>query len=232
MAVRLEARTAGRFNRHGQRPFPRLLESTNAGRCRPDARGRHVPAVSSAVTTVASDRAGPRAAAWRPHSVGPNLSLETSASRRKGSVWDLLAHVDCLGMLSEVVEAGESSAAVTLERSFARVFATLKSQFSTDIMLRQPSPFVHMHVPNVTSQVLAPGEAQLTRRELGAEESLSLLLLRRPLRLARGTFVIGPVLFPSSAFFCFCIGHVYILRLSRCLRCSRALRPGDVRGLG
>ena len=45
-------------------------------------------------------------------------------------------------------------------------------------------------LPDMAGQVLAPSEAELTGRELCAEEPLTLLFLRRPLRLARHTFVV------------------------------------------
>jgi hypothetical protein len=61
--------------------------------------------------------------------------------------------MDRLRMLSEIVESGKSPRAVTLEGTLAGV------------------------LPNVASQMFAPGEAQVTRREVGAEEALAFLLL-------------------------------------------------------
>lgn len=44
--------------------------------------------------------------------------------------------------------------------------------------------------PYVPGQMLAPREAQLAGRELGAKEALTLFLLRRSLRVARHTVVV------------------------------------------
>lgn len=59
-----------------------------------------------------------------------------------------------LGMLAEVVESGKSARAVALEGTFTSMFS------------------------NMTSQMFAPGEAQIARRERGAEEPLTFLLFR------------------------------------------------------
>jgi hypothetical protein len=61
-----------------------------------------------------------------------------------------------LGMLSKVVQAGKTSRAMTLERPLTSV------------------------LPNMPGQMFAPREAQVARRKICAEESLSFLLLRRP----------------------------------------------------
>lgn len=61
--------------------------------------------------------------------------------------------MDGLSVLSKVVEAGEASATVTLERSLARV------------------------LPNMSCQVLTPSETEVAGRIAGAEESLTGLLL-------------------------------------------------------
>ena len=46
-------------------------------------------------------------------------------------------------------------------------------------------------LPNMTRKMLTPREAQLTRRKVGTEESLTLLLLRRPPRVGVVAVVVG-----------------------------------------
>lgn len=64
---------------------------------------------------------------------------------------------------------------------------------------------------DVSCQVLAAGEAELTRRELGAEETLSFLLLGGPLRLACHAFIVRTIFLSLVIVFSF--PHVNILRL-------------------
>lgn len=89
------------------------------------------------------------------HAVGPDLALDAGDRGGEGVSGDLLVDVHGLGVLAEVVEAGEAAGAVALKGPFAGVFS------------------------DMASQVLAPGEAQIARGEVCAEEALALFLLGR-----------------------------------------------------
>jgi hypothetical protein len=65
----------------------------------------------------------PRAVAWWPDAISPNLSLEARACGGQGLCWYVLVDVHRLGMLAQVVEARESPRAVALEGPFAGVLA-------------------------------------------------------------------------------------------------------------
>jgi hypothetical protein len=61
------------------------------------------------------------AVSWRSYAVGPYLALEPRAGRGERFGRDVFVDVDGLSVLSEVVQARESSRAVALEGSFASV---------------------------------------------------------------------------------------------------------------
>jgi hypothetical protein len=121
-------------------------------------------------TVRAADGTGSRTPG-RSDSVGANLPLEAGARRSKRIGGDLLVDMNRLSMLAKVVQARESSVAVTLER---------------------PLPGM---LPNMTSKVLTSGEAQITGRVPGAEESLALLLSRRRFLVSIFGIVIRAVAF-------------------------------------
>lgn len=54
--------------------------------------------------------------------VGPNLPPESHAGCREGVDGDVLIYVDCLSMLTQVIEPRESSRAVAGKWAFASVF--------------------------------------------------------------------------------------------------------------
>lgn len=131
--------------------------------------------MSSAVTPLTADGRRTRPAGWRPYPVGTDLPLKSGAGGSERVARDVFVQVHRLGVLAEVVQAGESARAVTLERSFSRVLA------------------------DVSGQVLTPGKAELAGREIRAEETLSLLFLGPPLRFTRDALVVRPFLFRARA---------------------------------
>lgn len=56
------------------------------------------------------------------HSVCPDLPLKPCPGRGERVTWNLFVDVHGLGMLPEVVEAGEAATAVALKRPFTSVF--------------------------------------------------------------------------------------------------------------
>ena len=121
-------------------------------RRRGDAGGREVPAVTSTVCPLTARRARPRATLGTDP-VCPNLALESRPRSREGVPGDLLVDVHRLGVLAQVIESGEAPSAVALEWALPGVFA------------------------DVSGEMFTAGEAQVTRREVRAEEALALLLL-------------------------------------------------------
>ena len=79
--------------------------------------------MSTSLTSLATSRRSSRSATWWPNPISPDLSLEPCASRRQGILRDLLVYMDCLRVLSKIVESGESARAVALERTFTCVFS-------------------------------------------------------------------------------------------------------------
>ena len=99
---------------------------------REDTRSGQVPAVSSAVCAVAAATSGCRS---RPHvrrtyAVCSDLSLEPSPSRCQRVARYLFVNMDCLRMLTQVIEAGESAGAVAFEGAFTCVFS-VEYQYKT-----------------------------------------------------------------------------------------------------
>jgi hypothetical protein len=110
--------------------------------------------VASAVRPLAASGARPRAALG-PNSIGTDLTLEPSSGGGKRVTRDLFVDMHGLGMLSQVIQAGEAPRTVTLERPLPRMF------------------------PDMPCQVLTPGEAQIAGRKVCAIEPLTLLLFGR-----------------------------------------------------
>ena len=82
-------------------------------------------------------------------------------------------------------------------------------------------------LPDMSCQMLAPSEAEIAGRKVGAEEALAFLLLGRSPGLIVHTLGVGPVLAVVG------VVHVHILRsvrLSRALRVLSGQAPG-VRGV-
>ena len=73
-------------------------------------------------------------------------------------------------MLTQVVESREPARAVAFEGSFTRVFS-VTCQYTTPYQTRA------ICLPDVPGQMLAASEAEVAWREVGAVESLALLLL-------------------------------------------------------
>ncbi len=123
--------------------------------------------MTSTVSTSApsSARSG---ATCRPDTVCTDLALEASTSGGKGVGRNLLIDMNSLSMLAQVIEPREPSVAMTLKRTFARVFA------------------------NMASQVLAPGEAEVAGRISCAEKPLTFLLSRGRVCLARVGIIVRP----------------------------------------
>ena len=90
-------------------------------------------------------------ASGRPHPIRAYLSLKPSPSGRERIAWYLLIDVDGLGMLPQVVEAGEAPRAMALEWSFAGMLAGLSL---VDGQIAQSD-----NEPYMPSQMLAPCEA-------------------------------------------------------------------------
>ena len=109
----------------------------------------------------------------RSNSIGANLTLESGSGGGKRFARDLFVDMYSLSMLAQIIEARESSRTMTLKRPLPRMF------------------------PDVSREMLAPCEAQITRRKVRAIEPLSFLLLRRGsvisswFRLMVGTFPIS-----------------------------------------
>lgn len=97
-------------------------------------------------------------------------------------------------MLSEVIESREPARTVTLKGSLSGV------------------------LPDVSRQVLTSGEAKLTWWEVGAEEPLAFLLLRRPLRVACRTIIVRHVALLHVVVIVVTIVHAYILRPTTLVR--------------
>jgi len=57
------------------------------------------------------------------HSVGPDLTLESSSACCERVVGNVFVDMNCLGVLSQVIKTGESSSAVALKRPLAGVFS-------------------------------------------------------------------------------------------------------------
>lgn len=77
-----------------------------------------------------------------------------------------------LGVLSEIVEARETPRAVTLKWAFASVFSDLRiSIYPTPNDASHPFSRVS-NLPDVSCQVLASRETQVTWRIVGAIEAL------------------------------------------------------------
>lgn len=91
---------------------------------------------------------------------------------------------------------------MTLEGSFACVLSVM-------MISTRPDDAGH-DIPNVTSEMLTPSEAQLTWRELSAEETLTLLLLRWT--LARDALVTRDVVFNGSVHIS--IVHINVVQVS------------------
>jgi hypothetical protein len=142
------------------------------------------------VSPSGSDAAGrrcPGPTTSLPHPVRPYLPLEAGPGRSQRVDWDVLVDVHRLSVLPQVVESRKPPRAVTLERSFARVFS------------------------DVTSQMFASREAEIAWRVIGAVESLRLFLLGlgavrinaliiRPSVIARNPLAVGIV-------------HVHVVRV-------------------
>lgn len=77
----------------------------------------------SGVAPCASQRTGTGAIPGWSYTVGADLSLESGAGRGEGVPWDVFIDVDCLRMLAQVVESGESSGTMALKRAFTCVLA-------------------------------------------------------------------------------------------------------------
>ena len=123
----------------------------------------------------------------RPYSVCPDLPLESRACRRQRVTGYVFIDVHSLRVLPQVVEARESSGAVTLKWPLPRM------------------------LPDMPGKMLATGEAEITRWELGAEEPLTLLLLGRSLRIARDALVVRPIVFRRILIIA--LSHVDVLLL-------------------
>lgn len=74
--------------------------------------------------TAASGRARP--VAGLSYTLGANLPLEARAGGGEGVHGDVFVDVNGLGVLAEVIEAGEAAGAVALERSLAGVFPMIR----------------------------------------------------------------------------------------------------------
>jgi len=74
----------------------------------------------------APSRRGPGSPSALTHPISPNLSLEPRAGRGQRVHGDVLIHMYGLGVLSQIVQAGETPGAVTLEWAFTSVFSDLE----------------------------------------------------------------------------------------------------------
>jgi hypothetical protein len=77
--------------------------------------------VTSAVTSCATKRIRPGAAPWRSYTVSPDLPLEPGASCGQRFCRNVFVDMDCLCMLSQIVEPRKASRAVALEGPLAGV---------------------------------------------------------------------------------------------------------------
>lgn len=214
--------TLGRVVGHGQgsRPTSKVFWNTNTRGCRTNTRSRQISAVPSAVTALAvhSIRTWPTVSG-RANSVGPYLTLKPRTRSCKRIAGNVLVNVHRLRMLTEIVQSGESAGAMTLKWSLSGVFPEMKSAH-----VYYPK-HAHVYQPYVSRQMLTAGEAQLTRREVGAEETLALFLLGRSLRIARHALVVRPVVF--RAFLSIALTHFHVIRA---LRHDRSVRAAALQG--
>lgn len=78
------------------------------------------------MASLTSKSRGTRPAGSSSDPVSPYLPLESCARGRQGVSRDILIHMHRLRMLSEIVESREASRAMTLKRSFSRMFPASK----------------------------------------------------------------------------------------------------------
>lgn len=117
----------------------------------------------------------PCPAAGLAYPVCPDLSLESCSGRGERVPWNFFVDVHGLGVLPKVVETREAATAVALERSLTSVFPRNDGRVSNVVCV--PSKTCGCSVPDVSCQVFASREAQVTWRVVGAIKALRLLLL-------------------------------------------------------
>ncbi len=140
-----------------------------------------------------------------------------------------------LGMLPKVIEAGESSRAVALKWALAGVFSNPRAwSVSMDgiqrVKFRNNATSGILGVPDMPCEMLAPGEAQVARRIVGAVEPLGLLLLIRPRLIGVDALVVRPgtVLARASIR----LVHVHVVRILRLSGVLGVRSPRRLRLLG
>jgi hypothetical protein len=92
-----------------------------------------VPSTVGAVAAAASGRCSGSHVRWAD-AVCSDLSLKPSPGRCQGITRNLFVDMDCLCMLTQVVESRESAGTVTFEGSFARMFSA-EYQYETHVSL-------------------------------------------------------------------------------------------------
>jgi hypothetical protein len=159
--------------------------------------------------------------AWLADSVGSDLPLKSSPGSCQRINRNIFVDVYRLRVLAQVIQAREASRTMTLERSLASMFPTKESAFKCTCAEES-----NEKLPNVSSQMFAPREAQIARRIIDAVEPLRLLFLIRFRAISIHTLVVR-----SSVVMTFSVRivHVHIFRATSGLpRMLRVFSMWDV----
>jgi hypothetical protein len=157
--------------------------------------------MTTSLTCRTASRRSPRPAPGRSNPIRPHLPLKSCPSGRKRILRYILIDVYRLGMLSQIVESRKSSRAVALERSFTGVLPWDSQPWRRKVGTK--------NLPDMSRQMFAASETQITRRVVYTKESLRLLLLSRPCTIGIDTLLIRAFLLAFGFI------HVDIFRIPR-----------------
>lgn len=204
-SIRLQGQSRSWVSHH-QRSGPSTSIGVNAI-CRAnrtnarDARSRQGLGMPSLWPASASTSRCPRSVSSLPYTIRSHLTLEPRTGSCQRIHGNILVDMNSLRMLPQVVQAREAPRAMTLKGPFTCMF------------------------PDVPCQVLTPGEAQVTRRVVGAVKALRLLLLARSCSLGTNTFLVRSLALFDCASLSIGIVHIHIDRIRRLVGVSRVVTP-------
>lgn len=141
----------------------------------------------------------PRSISSLPYTIRSHLTLEPRTGSCQRIHGNILVDMNSLRMLPQVVQPRKTSRAVALKGPFACMF------------------------PDMSRQMLTPGEAQVTRRVVSAVKALRLLLLARSCSLGADAFLVRSLALFDRASLSIGIVHLHIARIRRLVRVSRVM---------